>query len=222
MIIVYINTLDIFGDGSAIAYYKLDSNGNDLNGSWNATVGSASSFSSTGGKFGGYATTTSGSQVGNNIRVENNTFANYFRPASTWSYSFWFKPSSSSTHRTINGSDCWWYFYTDDGGSAYVKAYHYSNGSTRNISAEGSYTNNGSTWQHMVVTNNPSGSTKVYVNNSLVASAGSTGSTANYTSGAYRVDINPSEGADAGSDHVRLFNKELSASEVAILYNEIG
>jgi hypothetical protein len=76
----------------------------------------------------------------------------------------------------------------------------------------------------MVVTNNPNGYAKIYVNNSNIASTSSTTSTANYNSGVYRTDIAPQEGGTSGMyiDQVRIFNRELSASEVATLYNEIG
>jgi hypothetical protein len=101
---------------------------------------------------------------------------------------------------TINGSDCWWYIYTSDGGTnRTVKALHYDSGSTNNISVSGDYTNNGQDWQHMVITNNPNGQLKIYVNNSLVASGNSTTSTANYNSGIYRADITPAAGGSTGS-----------------------
>jgi hypothetical protein len=220
-----INTFDIFGNNSALAFYKLDGNANDLGGTWNATVGSAISYSASGGKFNGFVTGNSGDGTGNNIRVENNTFANYFRPASVWSFSKWFKPTTGASYMTINGSDCWWYIYTSDGGTnRTVKALHYDSGSTNNISVSGDYTNNGQDWQHMVITNNPNGQLKIYVNNSLVASGNSTTSTANYNSGIYRADITPAAGGSTGSatDHYRLFNTELTTGQVETLYNEVG
>jgi hypothetical protein len=221
---ITINTFDIFGDNSALAFYKLDGNGNDLGGTWNATAGSAISYSASGGKFNGFVTGSSGGNDNNNLRVVSDTFANYFAPSVLWSFSKWFKPTTGNSYMTINGSLCWWYIYTDGGANTNVQALHYNSGSGTNINLSGNYTNNGQDWQHMVITNNPNGQCKIYVNNTLIASASSTTSTANYESGAYRADITPAQGGSSGAsvDHYRLFNKELSAEQVTQLYNEVG
>jgi len=219
-----IDTFDIFADNSAIAYYKLDGNGTDEGGNWNATEGSFVTTFATGGKFGGYVKGNTGSNVGSGYRVNSQTFANLFAPSNVWSFSKWFQPTTGGSHMTINGSICFWYIQTDVNGAntAYVK--HYDTGSSTNIDAQGNYTNNGNTWQHLVVTNNPNGQTKLYVNNSLIASANSTTSTNNYDTGGSRVDIVPQEGGTSGAptDQVRFFNTELTTSQIATLYNEIG
>jgi hypothetical protein len=220
----YQNIVDVFGDGSGIAYYKLESDGTDESGNYNATVGTANSFTS-GGKFNNYASTSSGSNVGQNVYVSGSTLADLLSPSVTWSYSKWFAPTSGSSHTTINGTITWWYIYTDYGGSATaVRVAHYNTGSTTNVVAQGNYTNNGGTWQHLCVTNNPNGNLTVYVNGAQIAQTSGTTSTAAYNSGAYRTDITPAEGGTSGSgtDHVRIFNRELTSAEVTTLYNEIS
>jgi hypothetical protein len=218
-------TADIFGDGSDLAFYQFNSGaiGTDTAGNYNATVGSAYASYVANGKFGAYVKANSGSNVGNGIRVDGDGLASQLAPSRTFSYSFWFKDGEDH-HRTITGSNCWWYIYTYYNSGRNVQLLHYNTGSTTNISAGGGWTPNGQTWQHCVVTNNPYGLAKVYVNNALIAQTGSTTSTANYNSGSYRTDIAPQEGGSTGgsTDHVRIFNRELSASEVTTLYNEIG
>jgi len=218
-------TSDIFSDNSDLAFFQFNSGaiGTDSAGNYNATVGSAYTHYSTGGKFGGYVKASAGGNVGSGIRVEDNGLASQLAPSQNWSYSFWFKDGSTgSPHITINGSNCWWYFYPQRNDARNFELAHFSNGSTRNVSATASWTNNGQTWQHAVVTNNPNGYARVYVNNSKIIETGSTTSTENYTSGVYRVDIAPQEGGTSGIeiDHVRIFNRELSSSEVSTLYNE--
>ena len=219
-----VDTFDIFGNNSAIAYYKLNANGNDEGGTWNASTGASVTTFATGGKFGGYVKGNTGSNVQSGYWVENNTFSNLFAPSVTWSISKWFQPTTGDTYMTINGSLCWWYIYTDIASAATVRALHYSSGVANNVSVTGNYTNNGNTWQHFVITNNPNGQTKLYVNNTLVGSANSTTSTANYNSGAYRFDIVPAQGGTSGAatDQVRLFNAELTPAQVSTLYNEVG
>jgi hypothetical protein len=220
----YQNIVDVFGDGSGIAYYKLESDGTDQSGTYNATVGSAAGFSA-GGKFGNYASTNSGSNTGNNVYVSGSTLADLLAPSVTWSFSKWFTVTSGGSHAVINGTITWLYFHTDyAGNSNRIRVAHYSNGSTTNIDAQGNYTNNGGTWQHLCVTNNPNGNVIIYVNGTSIASTSGTTSTAAYNSGAYRTDITPAEGGTSGTgtDHVRIFNRELTSSEVTTLYNEIS
>lgn len=220
----YQNIVDVFGDSSGIAYYKLESDGTDESGNYNATVGNANSFTS-GGKFNNYASTNSGDTTGQNVYVSGSTLANLLAPSVTWSYSKWFKPTTGNSHAVINGTISWWYFHTDySSNSSRVRIAHYNTGSTTNIDIQGNYTNNGSTWQHMCVTNNPNGNITLYVNGAQIAQASGTTSTANYSSGAYRADITPAQGGTSGTgtDHVRIFNRELTSAEVTTLYNEIS
>jgi hypothetical protein len=220
------NIADIFGDGSDLAFFEFNTGGTlatDSSGNYNGSVGTAKSNYLTGGKFGGYVKASAGSNVGNGIRVEGDGLASQLAPSRTFSYSFWFQDSGDG-HFTITGSNCWWYFYPRKNGSRTAEIRHYNTGSTTSVLTSGNWSNNGQTWQHMVVTNNPNGYAKIYVNNSNIASTASTTSTANYNSGGYRTDIAPQEGGTSGFyiDQVRIFNRELSASEVATLYNEIG
>jgi hypothetical protein len=220
------NVADIFGDGSDLAFFEFNTGGTlgtDSAGNYNALVGTAKSNYLTGGKFGGYVKASAGSNVGNGIRVEGDGLASQLAPSRTFSFSFWFQDSGDG-HFTITGSNCWWYFYPRKNGSRTAEIRHYNTGSTTSVLTSGNWSNNGQTWQHMVVTNNPNGYAKIYVNNSNIASTSSTTSTANYNSGVYRTDIAPQEGGTSGMyiDQVRIFNRELSASEVATLYNEIG
>ena len=216
-----IDTFDIFGDNSAIAYYKLDTNANDSGGNYNASSGSTTAIQSTGGKFGGYALTTNPTS-GSSLTYTGDDLANQLRPSTNFSYSFWFKKTASDCHVTVNGSQCWWYWYINDGGNANgLKVKHYNTGSSTNI--DFTATNNSSnTWIHWCITNPAgSGNTKLYIDGSLVAQAASTTSTTAYNSGSYRVELCPDTNTNS-IDHIRIFNKELSSSEVTTLYNEVG
>ena len=219
----YQNIVDVFGDSSGIAYYKLESDGTDESGNYNATVGTANSFTS-GGKFNNYASTNSGDTTGQNVYVSGSTLANLLAPSVTWSYSKWFTPTTGNSHAVINGTISWWYFHTDYSIANRMRIAHYNTGSTTNVEMQGNYTNNGSTWQHMCITNNPNGNVTLYVNGAQIAQTSGTTSTASYSSGAYRADITPAQGGSSGTetDHVRIFNRELTSAEVTTLYNEIS
>jgi len=219
---ITINTFDIFADNSAIAFYKFDTNGNDLGGNYNATIGGSASITSTDGKFGGFASATTSSYA-SGVTYIGDALSNQLRPSTQFSYSWWFKkPASGDVYMTVNGSQCWWYWYLRKSGNANeMSVLHYNSGSGNNIAFSGTYTDVG-TWVHACITNNPNGQTKLYANNVLIGSASSTTSTANYDSGDNRITFCADNGIANSCDHVRIFNRELTAGEVSQLYNEVG
>mgnify|MGYP001353268682 FL=1 len=219
-----IDTVDIFGDSSALALYNCNSNGNDLGGNYNATVGSSVTFQSSGGKYGGYAAMAASSSHSDGMTYYGDDLANQLRPSTNFSYSWWFRNSTTTgLYKTIHGSNAWWYFYMNDNNSAStMRIKHYNTGSTTNINFSGTFTNSGG-WNHAVVTNpSGTGSTKLYINGSLAGSDNSVTSTSAYQSGSKRITLTADSNRAHDIDQIRIFNKELSSSEVTTLYNEVG
>ena len=215
-----VDTFDIFSDSSALALYNLNSNGNDLGGNYNANVGSNITFQSSGGKYGGYAQAGTTGGYANGVTYYGDGLSNQLKPSTNFSYSWWFKnPSSNFTSITIHGSECFWYFRMSNN---QINVRHYNTGSSTNINFTGSYTDSGG-WNHAVVTNpSGTGNTKLYINNSLVQQDYSVTSTASYQESQKRITITPDEGTATNIDQVRIFNKEISSTEVSTLYNEVG
>ena len=221
------NVLDFFSDGSAIALYQFETGavGTDESGNYNATVGNVT-HSGSGGKYGGYVTFPAGTNVGSGMTVAGDGLANQFKVSGNWTFSCWFAGDFSSAYWTVNSSQTWWYWNPRYQGADRVWLAHYNTGSSRNVTLDANYTPSGNTWQHFCITNSGSGQCVAYIDGVQVGSVSSSTSTANYTSGGYRIDIAPEEGGSntgGGSvDQLRMFNRQLSSSEVAQLYNEIG
>ena len=62
----------------------------------------------------------------------------------------------------------------------------------------------------------------MYINGSLAGSDNSVTSTSAYQSGSKRITLTADSNRAHDIDQIRIFNKELSSSEVTTLYNEVG
>lgn len=213
------NTLQILGDSSCIAYYKM-ADATDESGSYNGTPTSVD-FNVEGkyglaGKFNG-----SSSQINTGVGVANQSF----------SISMWINDPDPSSWDYIWGTT----------GSGAVLGYSMnvannkidiilrnSSGQPDIARAQGG-TISSNTWHNIVFTHDDSGSgTNTFYIDGVQPSAdlGSlpftgkppSNSTSIYlgSSGSYNVDR-----WDGKIDQVRIFNKALSASEVGTLYNEV-
>jgi len=214
------DTLQILGDTSCIATYRLNGDATDLSGNYNGT---ATSVTYVAGQFG-----DAGSFNGSSSYIDTN-----YTPAaiSTHSVSIWFKTDISAVRRGLfsdfssagtgystrlnlgisalnkfefvigNGTDAW----TD---TTTINALPYLNG----------------VWNNVVLVISGT-SVKLYANDSLIANLTST--IAAGTAGTQSISLGRPGDYNGlyfnGSiDQVRIFNKAISASEVTTLYNEIA
>ena len=212
------NTLDVFGDSSCIALYNLDGNANDTGGNYNGTASNvtyAQSYINNGGVFNG-----SNSQITTSL-VTSNT--------QDFTWSVWVKDLTHNSSGTANTvlldykNDYKWFHLQSNGtirgnvrGSDNVDVFVTTNVLTS------------SSWSHIVwVVSTTNGST-MYVNGVSVdtnSTAKSTRKNIDY-GGGHWIGNNPADSSSGNYnlngklDQIRIFNKALSASEVATLYAE--
>lgn len=200
--------VDFFGDGSGIAWYKLQGNLNDESGNYNATAPAdgtpAEGYTTSIVRFGtqSFAPTGSGS-----IGAPAGAFTTSI-PTTKRAESFWVYQTARHTDDTLifsldieresyNGV-----YLFDAAGSTYTGIPNMSTG----------------TWHHLVTSYNGSNQTKVYIDGSLGGTLTRNGGTLN------RVNlVSFSQGQDAPRTklvNVRVFNRAVSASEVTALYQE--
>lgn len=200
--------LDFFGDGSAIAWYKLQGNLNDESGNYNATAPAdgqpAEGYTTSIVKFGtqSFAPTGSGS-----IGTPAGAFTTSI-PTTKRTESFW-------VYQTARHQDDTLIFSLDIEREAYNGVYLFDAvGST----ATGIPNMSTGTWHHLVTSYNGSNQTKVYIDGSLGGTLTRNGGTLN------RINLASfSQGQDAPRTklvNVRVFNRAVSASEVTALYQE--
>ena len=199
--------LDFFGDGSGIAWYKLQGNLNDESGNYNATAPAdntpAEGYTTSIVRFGtqSFAPTGSGS-------VSNGGGFTTSLPTTKRTESFWVYQTARHADDTlilsidIERESANGVYLFDAAGSVYTGIPNMSTG----------------TWHHLVTSYNGSNQTKVYIDGSL-------GSTKTRNGGALTVTslASFSQGQDAPRTklvNVRIFNREISAAEVTALYQE--
>jgi hypothetical protein len=221
--------VDIFGDNSALALYKFESNTSDSNNSFNGT---SSGVSYVTGKFGQAVT------FGD---AKNMQMSQMFTNGTSATFSFWVYPLSSANAILFIGYP----FASFSGQRGFTFSYdfvaqNYNNGvATANNSFQ--VYNAGNTnvdigqnlnssaitknvWNHVVFVFNQPNFT-IYVNGvsqGTVTNAAWT-KLANFTASSNWVlgdSLYTSNATDTYFDQVRVFNKALSASEVNLLYNE--
>ena len=224
------STTDIFGDGSAVALYELDEDANDT-GTTASTVDTVDIFGDssltdyykldgtlTTEKSGGTALQSGSSTFGDGIlgqalylsgaQTASRTSTLYGSMNITGSYtaSFYFKAT------TISKRNMLWYYESNNGRSNQVEF-----GSDNKISFGGLVTSStylANTWYHLVVSFNSSTNSMVgYINGQSVVSG-----TPNTGSGSTQCFGHGSVGLTGYIDQVRIFNKVVSASEAAELF----
>lgn len=200
------NTLDVFGDSSCLALYKFDGNANDESGTYNGTASNVTytqSYINDGGVFNG-----SSSRIQTPQHLTGNP---------TFSVSMWVYPTATGVFYA-NGAvtagpvnNTLHIFY--DGGNSQFRIGRYGLDFITHTGITGSL------WYHIVVTGNGS-TVNSYVNNGTVVSSNQT-----LSIGAGETNFGKLNGHEdyyfgGKLDQFRLFNKVLSASEVATLYAE--
>ena len=212
------NTLQILGDNSCVAYYKM-SDATDETGSYDGTPTDVN-FNVQGkfGNAGGFNGSSSYIDLGNNS--SNNS--------STISVSLWFKTSGHSDTATLinNGG-------ANSGETGYflgLTSSGYIRFSTNTTSSGylviGSVDYADGNWHHIVLTYT-SPSWNIYVDGNttpvLGNSSGTFTGTASRPTWIGKFSYTPAaiEFWDGPIDQVRIFNKTLSTTEVTTLYNEV-
>ena len=220
-----VSTFDIFSDGSTVALYNLDGNGNDVGGNYNLT-GDTGSSNFVAGKFGQAFNGTGTTHL---YRGSND-----LRPAGAHSVSFWYKSSSTGQGNkrlvtlagTTGGTAAGWNnyngslgFYIGNGGTSTVSV-------TRVAQIPDSQVNDGQ-WHHLVYTVTSGGTSttwKIYLDGSEYSGAvNGEGRSFNNNSS---LAITTYDGGDAYNtighvDQVRILNRVITATEVEQLYNAV-
>ena len=199
--------LDFFGDGSGIAWYKLQGNLNDESGNYNATApadGTPAEGYTTGiVRFGTQSFAPTGSGSTSNSGSFTTTLPTTKRTESFWVY------------QTGRHTDDVLVLSLDVEREAYNGVYLYD--ALGNV-ATGIPNMSTGTWHHLVTSYNGSNQTKVYIDGSLGGTKTRNGGTLT------RINLASfSQGQDAPRTkivNVRVFNREISAAEVTALYQE--
>ena len=209
---VGIYTYDIFGDSSATALWTLDGHTNDYGGSYNGT-NNAMTFNTGKSNASGDGGTVSGNGVAMTTSMS-------VQPP--FSISFWLKTSGLAIRNGVLmefGNNT---YLTETYSGTSNEGFSFHQPGIKEQPSNGGISGNGTTWSHVVYTMSSLTATtanqKFYFNGSQDAlySGGQGGSFASY-SGGFRIH----KGLNGTIDHVRIFNKVISASEVTTLYNEI-
>jgi len=205
-----------------IAYYKLDGNATDSNGTATVYDGTPTNVNWTQGRFG-----SAGGFNGSSSFIDTNAKI----PASLdFSVSFWIKSSdtSSGTHflfstkgsYTTNG----WFIENSSGYLVYGEGNGVDNATSQtspSIIADG-------IWNHVVVTREAGGTVNMYINNSRVITDGSVGayfmtsSTWAYDTHIGRYSVNSGYFYNGDLDQVKIFDEAITAEQVTTLYNEVA
>ena len=202
------SVLDFFGDGSGIAWYKLQGNLNDESGNYNATAPTdgqpAEAYSTSYVRFGtqSFAPTGSGS-VGTPAGAFTTSIPTTKRTESFWVY------------QTARHADDTIIFSLDIERESYNGVYLFDAAGNTPTGIPNMSTG---TWHHLVTSYNGSNQTKIYIDGSLGGTKTRNGGTLVYTSLA-----SFSQGQDAPRTkmvNARVFNRAVSASEVTALYQE--
>ena len=204
------DTLQILGDTSCVATYRLNGDATDLSGNYNGT---ATSVTYVAGQFG-----DAGSFNGSSSILETGYSVNFSNTA--WTISFWMK-SNIADNRYVLG--------TGNANGVAISARGVA--STTGYGTKAMYLINGGNtqigytigeWKHFVYTFSGSGTSKGYGNgvledtkSSIVLNTGDPIILGKYglANCCY---------FDGAIDQLRIFNKEVNSTEVTTLYNEVA
>ena len=193
---------DFFGDGSGVSLFRFEGNLDDESGTHNGTYNSGAvgiAYSTSVKKFGTQSLTFTkiGSTTYSNNPVSFTTDA--MGAVSFWGY-LGGNPGDDSTIFNLN-------WRREANGNMFIR--------TSSLHATASSTFGTGAWKHIVITKSGN-SAIIYVNGSQLTSFSGAG---NLTNNNISIAKN-SDAPDFFIDHVRLFNRGLTASEVTQLYNE--
>jgi hypothetical protein len=208
------SSVDVFGDSSGVALYEFSDNANDSGGAYNGT---ATSVTYAAGHIGDAGVFNGTSSV---ISFSNSGF-----PSNNMAVSAWVKPSATFLANGISGIVAWgnsasgqrrslvYYSSGELGFSGYFAA---SNFTGTTVLSTG-------VWSHVAFT--ISGSTvTLYINGAFEASGtvtlNSYSSTTGYIGRTEYTGTN--EHFNGSIDQVRIFNKNVTSTEITTLYNEVA
>jgi hypothetical protein len=198
--------LDFFGDGSGIAWYKLQGNLNDESGNYNATApstGPAEAYTTSIVKFG----TQSFAPTGSGSTSNGGSFTTTI-PTSKRTESFW-------VYQTARHNDDTIIFSLDIERESYNGVFLFDSCGSL---ASGIPNMSTGTWHHLVTSYNGSNTNRIYIDGNLGGTKTRNNCLLNRTN-----LITFSQGQDAPRTklvNVRVFNREISAAEVTALYQE--
>lgn len=196
------NTLNFPAGAGCIASYNFNDNVNDIGNTYNATNNGVTFTNS--GKFGAAGIFNSDAIV-----IPNNILS------SSCSISAWFYLNSTSGYQTLFEFDyenrILFRVASADSNWAYIGNSGYFNpGITYNTGQ----------WYHAVITFNAGNPFKIYINGSLSYTGGNTNVAAfNNDNIVGAANSSGANGVDGKIDQMRIFNDEITASEVLELYN---
>jgi len=203
------DTLQILGDTSCIATYKLNGNATDLSGNHNGTATSVTYVAGEFGDAGSFNGSSSFISTSNPLGTGNVAYS-----VSAWIY------LNSSSH--TGGIYAIWdggttggvhLFFKVEAGKIQIGNYGASVTSLNTLGI--------SQWVHVLVTRDASSNVVLYVN----GSSDTTGTlTLNLSNNSPKIGAlnNTVQNFNGSIDQVRIFNKAISSTEVTTLYNEVA
>ncbi len=208
-----LSTYQPLGDSSCNGLWQFDGNINETGGSNHLSWDGGSVSFNTTGKFNQSVIFDGSSDYGHKGNLQ---FGN------TWSFSFWMKSSNNSGTMFFNRVTGGYGHRTVQIETGRIKVYNGSSDQYMNWTAPST-----GVWHHYVIAKDGSNA-KCYIDNSLVATKTDFNSVNTGNSGLFfGIQNNADSGVSASSyfngelDQVRIFTKQLSASEVTTLYNEV-
>jgi len=207
------DTLQILGDTSCVATYRLNGDATDLSGNYNGT---ATSVTYVAGKFG-----DAGSFNGSSSYIQSNTRLG-LSSNPTHSVSFWIN-FSGTANQSLYGFGAGTTNFTHSGiyiDTSLGRIYHDNSGNA-DLIANISWSI--SEWHHIVFTYNSSNSAmELYLDGASVSTATRT---LNIVSSEFTIGRRPGYNnnyANGLIDQFRVFNKEVTSTEVTTLYDEVA
>ena len=207
------DTLQVLGDSSCVAAYQFENNETDLSGNYDGT-GTEIQYAV--GRYGQAA-----SFNGSSSDVTISGLSSMFGSKTTFSVSLWFKTTATGNRALFDDYTAQNYnlqLYLYDGNLNATVRFGNNDG---NMTASSSTYNDGN-WHHVVVTSNQT-TYYTYVDGSQIRTWSAPVQT--YSGGSPTPTIGAADGGtanyfDGEIDQVRIFNKQISASEVTTLYQE--
>lgn len=210
---------DLYSDGNLLAYYRLNGNANAAVGTPNGTASNVSYVTGKYGQGASFNGSSSSISFGNNFSLN----------ATDFSIVGWINVSSSCDSDTkvfcktsTAGSEEAWYLGAGYDGSnvAFNTVTHQADEDVVLLGSGSIY--EADTWYHVAWTNDIDGSQYLYVNAAAITDgSGMSIGTNSLTCYMGRMDNTPSPQYFAGIlDDFALFNRVLSANEIASLYGE--
>jgi hypothetical protein len=210
---------DLFGDGSGVALYRLNSSAEDSSGNFDGTATDVTYVSGHIDSAGSFNGSTSKIDLATNSLVVNQ---------SAITLSSWVYFDNLNTQNHIITASLEFGFYDFGNGNIYFQPDCTSTVNRGYISNSGIYVIN--EWVHIVMVfdgslSGNSNRLKVYINNVLrtLTYDGTIPATTNSGSGVVRFGGRGSGANFNGKlDQIRIFNKGISSTEVTTLYNEVA